>query len=360
MYSVANHCDAAGQGAYPSVFTMARETRLSERQVQRSIQNLQVIGELEVLPGLGPRGTNYLVIKRMIRPHCWYCGKDLFLSDRTVDHQNPVTRGGTNDLKNLVYACLICNTKKGTRTLPEYKVAKDGCQFFGETEEGSQFVTRPKSYGVTFGKPRGTTNPDSRNKWDRLSPKPLENPEPSEKETTEPPIVPVSVWLNFVEMRKKSRKPLTERAGELVRLELAKFKERGFDPVEILENSIRNGWLDVYEPREGTKNGARQATTRGATRAEQRVTEADRQSERVFGRTSGLVGSLRPDLQGRSDGTTGGGLSGDAPRLAGKNPAPSLPASATGVSAVPPDTGTGIRNSGKPAGPVREPAKVPG
>lgn len=283
LIAIANHAKADGTGAWPSMFTIAQEARLSEREVQYAIGELKKLGELGVKLG-GGRG----------RP-------------------------------NLYHLPLM-----GARIAPI------------EQENGAQRGEK------------GCTGPPERVHTG------AGEPSKSEPSTTEPPIVPVSVWLNFVEMRKKSRKPLTGRAGELVRLELAKFKERGFDPVEILENSIRNGWLDVYEPREGTKNGARSATTRGATRAEQRVTEADRQSERVFGRSSGLVGSLRPDLQGRSDGAAGGGLPGDTPRLAGKSPAPSLPASTAGVSAVPTDTGPSVRNSGKPAGAVREPAKVPG
>lgn len=50
---------------------------------------------------------------------CQYCGaKDVPLE---VDHDIPVLRGGTNDIKNLVTACEICNSKKGTMTGDEYR-----------------------------------------------------------------------------------------------------------------------------------------------------------------------------------------------------------------------------------------------
>lgn len=164
MYSVANHCDSSGQSAFPSVATIAKECRLSERQVQRSIQNLQVLGELEVLRGVGIHGTNYFILKKMVRPHCWYCGKDLFLDDRTIDHQTPKSRGGDDDLKNLVYACLPCNLKKSDRTLPEYRTLKNNAKFFAESDEGRQYVTRPTDPRVPNGrqgvtsKPEGVTN----------------------------------------------------------------------------------------------------------------------------------------------------------------------------------------------------------
>jgi len=62
------------------------------------------------------------------------------------------------------------------------------------------------------------------------------------------PVVPVTVWLNFVEHRKKLHKPLTDHAGELIRRKLEDLKSKGHDPVELLETAIERGWLTVYEP----------------------------------------------------------------------------------------------------------------
>ena len=58
---------------------------------------------------------------------CWYCGR-LFKTSgyhkhqRTVEHQTPVCRGGTDDIYNLVPACRSCNSRKNKRTLEEYRV----------------------------------------------------------------------------------------------------------------------------------------------------------------------------------------------------------------------------------------------
>lgn len=57
---------------------------------------------------------------------CVYCGKDNLVIEyeggtvakkqlATVDHFNPVSRGGTNNRKNLKVSCSICNTNKGDR-----------------------------------------------------------------------------------------------------------------------------------------------------------------------------------------------------------------------------------------------------
>jgi len=38
----------------------------------------------------------------------------------TIDHDVPLSRGGTSDFSNLKLACSICNSRKGSRTGPEY------------------------------------------------------------------------------------------------------------------------------------------------------------------------------------------------------------------------------------------------
>lgn len=61
--------------------------------------------------------------------NCYYCGKDLndkiFKDRKTIDHKQPVTRGGTNDKENLVVACQSCNSSKGNKTEKEYRRYKN-------------------------------------------------------------------------------------------------------------------------------------------------------------------------------------------------------------------------------------------
>jgi HNH endonuclease len=50
---------------------------------------------------------------------CQYCGNkapDIILH---VDHINPVSKGGTNDLLNLITSCIDCNLGKSNRTLAD-------------------------------------------------------------------------------------------------------------------------------------------------------------------------------------------------------------------------------------------------
>src|SRR5690606_34671307 len=58
LLSIANHANSYGDEAWPSIDTLAEESRMSARQVQRAIQRLQKTGELEVHRGAGPNGTH--------------------------------------------------------------------------------------------------------------------------------------------------------------------------------------------------------------------------------------------------------------------------------------------------------------
>jgi 5-methylcytosine-specific restriction enzyme A len=52
---------------------------------------------------------------------CYYCNCQLDLSSATWDHKTPISRGGTNDLDNLVIACEQCNFNKDDLTEQEFK-----------------------------------------------------------------------------------------------------------------------------------------------------------------------------------------------------------------------------------------------
>ncbi len=74
----------------------------------------------------------------------------------------------------------------------------------------------------------------------------------------EPPEwVNPEAWAGFVEMRKKIRHPMTPRAAQLVLAELAKLRDAGADPTAILDQSVRNGWRDVFPLRVQSTGGER-------------------------------------------------------------------------------------------------------
>jgi len=53
--------------------------------------------------------------------------------------------------------------------------------------------------------------------------------------------------INFLDMREKLRKPMTDNAKELLCKRLKNLRERGQDIVGCIEQSIISGWTDVYE-----------------------------------------------------------------------------------------------------------------
>lgn len=48
---------------------------------------------------------------------CHYCQKQLTRFTATLDHIQPVSRGGDNSFDNLVTACLHCNSRRGNRAV---------------------------------------------------------------------------------------------------------------------------------------------------------------------------------------------------------------------------------------------------
>ena len=52
---------------------------------------------------------------------CMYCGTELNGSNWEIDHKFPVSRGGSNDRRNLQALCRLCNRRKGTHSDEEFR-----------------------------------------------------------------------------------------------------------------------------------------------------------------------------------------------------------------------------------------------
>ncbi|MDY0232185.1 MAG: hypothetical protein RBR88_06850, partial [Candidatus Saccharicenans sp.] len=55
-----------------------------------------------------------------------------------------------------------------------------------------------------------------------------------------------NIWHDYLEMRKKIRRPATNRAQELVIKKLDQLRAEGQDPNRVLEQSIENSWQGVF------------------------------------------------------------------------------------------------------------------
>jgi len=62
-----------------------------------------------------------------------------------------------------------------------------------------------------------------------------------------PDWIPLETWNQFLEMRRRIKKPPTEYAVQLLIDKLLKFKESGQNIQAVLEKSITSSWQDVFE-----------------------------------------------------------------------------------------------------------------
>lgn len=64
-----------------------------------------------------------------------------------------------------------------------------------------------------------------------------------------PAWVDPEAWAEFVDMRKRVKKPLTQRAAERQLFRLFELKKAGHDPNASLIQSADHYWLDCYAPK---------------------------------------------------------------------------------------------------------------
>lgn len=82
-----------------------------------------------------------------------------------------------------------------------------------------------------------------------------------------PGWVNLDAWLGFVEMRTLIKKPMTERAATMILNKLESFRANGYDPNQLLDNSTRNNWQDIYQPKGETHGNTHSKANTGNTSA---------------------------------------------------------------------------------------------
>jgi len=65
-----------------------------------------------------------------------------------------------------------------------------------------------------------------------------------------PDWLPKDLWKDFLDHRKKLKKPMTEKAEDILIKKLSWLKDKGHNPKHLLMTSIERGWLSVFEPKE--------------------------------------------------------------------------------------------------------------
>lgn len=161
LLGVVWHSDDTDHSFPPPVSEMADLCGVSTRTVQNALRSLRDSGVIVAIDCSGGRGNtaSYKIdrdrlveLARADEPKhdprmaisanlriqvyaktigtCWYCTGTMTLdhglpNSFTIDHAIPVSRGGGNDLNNLVPACRRCNAEKRTMTADEF-LAKRG------------------------------------------------------------------------------------------------------------------------------------------------------------------------------------------------------------------------------------------
>jgi hypothetical protein len=61
-----------------------------------------------------------------------------------------------------------------------------------------------------------------------------------------PDWLPAEAWQGYKDMRKKIRKPMTERAEQLAIATLDKLRAGGQDAAAVLDQSVMNSWQGLF------------------------------------------------------------------------------------------------------------------
>lgn len=70
-----------------------------------------------------------------------------------------------------------------------------------------------------------------------------------------PDWMPAEPWSDFVEMRKKIRAPLTDKAVKQAIATLAELKAQGHEPANVLNNSVLKSYRGLFAPPPDKPNG---------------------------------------------------------------------------------------------------------
>ena len=98
------------------------------------------------------------------------------------------------------------------------------------------------------------TKPEARSQIPEVNLKP-KNKDKGGSAFAPPDWISPENWKGFEAMRDKLKKPMTDRARQMIVDELKKLQQAGEDPELCLAQSERNSWQDVYPLKDKAGNG---------------------------------------------------------------------------------------------------------
>lgn len=202
LISLADNANDQGV-CWPSVESIAVRTCLSERSVQNAIKWLTDAGALQVQQRQG-RSTVYTVTPAAFAPPQEMRGAN---NDETP---------ANNDRTPAAFA--PTPAAAAPRTINEPSKNRN---------EPSNTGTRKKSKQV------------------------------DEIEVELPDWLPADAWEDWVEHRRQVKVALTQRAAELSIKKLGRLRAQGYDPVDVIDQSVLSGkWTDLFPVKDQMQNQA--------------------------------------------------------------------------------------------------------
>ncbi len=213
MLCLADHADDNGR-CWPSISRISRLTRVSKRQVSRSLKSLVGKGELAYKPGDGRGHSSEYVI---------------LLKGDMVSTNGGIVKDDICDTKDDICDTKddICDTKDDTMSDKPLRTIK-------EPSKNRKGKSRKQKKPITFEIP-GILNT----------------------------IDFMAAWGEYVQHRKEIKKPLTPTAGKR---QLKQLESWGLQrAIVAINHSIAKGWLSIYEPKNYQQTNGRQPTANSST-----------------------------------------------------------------------------------------------
>lgn len=229
LLCLANYVGPKGEGAFPSVATLADDTGLSSRTVQNKLRELEAMDVIT-------RGNQDLVAAYIRRA-----------DQRPVCYDMDLSRGASASPRVEHSA----GQQRGEPAAPRNER--------GESDDTTGCSSRHD--GVNLTTPRGEpAAPDpSLNRQGTINkPKGARKRSPGfDPLTVELPVwLDAELWGRWVRHRVQLRKPLTEEAARQQVRDLATFRQQGHKPEAVIEHAIGKSWQGLFAPSGTTSGGA--------------------------------------------------------------------------------------------------------
>jgi hypothetical protein len=237
-----------------------------------------------------PYSFEYKIRHAFTGRKCPACGCEMThannLVQPTVQHNTPIFKGGEHELGNISVICRSCNSSirdKETGELNSREVAEvwdkicelegHGIDWFHNTSLLCQAIDSQ----VT-----DTCQPNDSTDKIRLDKNRLDKSRINSSVSADTPIAPPAkpkkksnkevlslvegrsdafkeAWQGFVDMRKANKKPMTERAAQMILKKLDKLSGGDEETqIAILDKSVVKCWSDVYELKEQSSKQSNQ------------------------------------------------------------------------------------------------------